>query len=420
MTLGTERIRTLDQLRAFLEGNEAADFHLADRDSAYAFVRRTLVRFQYHHGLGRPDKGRVREFLGKVTGLSPSQLRRLIAQHHRTGHIRDHRKKPPARPFTRRYTRAGIVLLAEVDEACGHPSGRALKEVLRRQCDVFGDPRFERLATISNGHIYNLRASRAYRLGRLSFRTTSATSVPIGTRRKPRPDGRPGFLRVDTVHQGDKGGEKGIYIINVVDEVTQFQHLGAVRRVTEYFLVPQLEALINAFPFQVKGFHADNGSEYINHRVAALLTKLHIGEFTKSRPRHSNDNALVESKNGSVVRKWLGHTHIPVTSLRSWTPFSATRFPPLNLHRPCLFATEVAGANGRVKKRYRQNDVATPYDRFRSLPDAASFLKPGVTFQLLDRLASATTDLDAAKTVQQDRIDLFRAVDHARTGVAPL
>ena len=91
VTLCTERIRTLDQLRAFLEGNEAADFHLADRDSAYAFVRRTLVRFQYHHGLGRPDKGRVREFLGKVTGLSPSQLSRLIAQHRRTGYIRDHR-----------------------------------------------------------------------------------------------------------------------------------------------------------------------------------------------------------------------------------------------------------------------------------------------------------------------------------------
>ena len=64
-TLAPNGFGPLDQLRAFLEGNEAADFHLADRDSAYAFVRRTLVRFQYYHGLGRPDKGRVREFLGK-------------------------------------------------------------------------------------------------------------------------------------------------------------------------------------------------------------------------------------------------------------------------------------------------------------------------------------------------------------------
>ncbi len=169
----------------------------------------------------------------------------------------------------------------------------------------------------------------------------------------PKKHGRPGFLRVDTVHQSDKGGEKGIYIINVVDEVTQFQHLAAVPRITEHFLNPVLEALITAFPFTVLGFHADNGSEFINHRVAALLAKLHIDEFTKSRPRRSNDNALIEGKNGSIVRKWLGHTHIP----RDLAPLVDTFLrdslsPFLNFHRPCLFAVEVVGANGRVKRRY--------------------------------------------------------------------
>ena len=102
-----------------------------------------------------------------------------------------------------------------------------------------------------------------------------------------------------------------MYHINVVDEVTQYQHVGTVAAISEAFLIPVLEALIEAFPFAVQGFHADNGSEYINRQVAALLNKLHIGEFTKSRARHSNDNALVESKNASVIRKWLGHSHIP-------------------------------------------------------------------------------------------------------------
>ena len=100
-------------------------------------------------------------------------------------------------------------------------------------------------------------------------------------------------------------------MINMVDEVTQFQQLAAVPRITEHFMVPVLAALAGAFPFRVLGFHADNGSEYINHRVAAMLNKLHVEEFTKSRPRRSNDNALVESKNGNVVRRWLGHSHIP-------------------------------------------------------------------------------------------------------------
>ena len=59
-------------------------------------------------------------------------------------------------------------------------------------------------------------------------------------------------------------------------------------------------------PFRVRAFHADNGSEYINHRVAEMLNKLHVKEFTKGRPRRANDNALVESKNGNAVRRWLG------------------------------------------------------------------------------------------------------------------
>ena len=100
-------------------------------------------------------------------------------------------------------------------------------------------------------------------------------------------------------------------MVNVIDEVTQYQHLGAVPRATFHYLGPLLESAILAFPFEIRGFHADNGSEFINHRVVDLLNRLHIESFTKSRPRRSNDNALVESKNGSIVRKWLGHRYVP-------------------------------------------------------------------------------------------------------------
>ena len=70
MTLCTERIWTLDDIRAFLDGNVAADITPHDRKAAYAFVERALVRFRYHVGLSRAGKGLVREFLGKVTGYS--------------------------------------------------------------------------------------------------------------------------------------------------------------------------------------------------------------------------------------------------------------------------------------------------------------------------------------------------------------
>lgn len=159
---------------------------------------------------------------------------------------------------------------------------------------------------------------------------------PIGERRKPRPEGRPGFIRVDTVHQGDLDGIKGLYHINRVDEVTQFQCVGSVECISEAFLLPVLEALIERFPFRVLGFHADNGSEYINHRVCRLLNKLHVAEFTKSCARRSNDNALVESKNGAVVRKHFGYAHIPGRFAQRVNAFAQNVLSPyLNFHRPC-------------------------------------------------------------------------------------
>ena len=97
----------------------------------------------------------------------------------------------------------------------------------------------------------------------------------------------PGFLRVDTVHQGDRDGAKGVYLVNLVDQITQYEFVGAIEAISERFLAPLLEALLGLFPFAVVGFHADNGSEYINHTVAALLNKPHIRDFTKSRPRRS-------------------------------------------------------------------------------------------------------------------------------------
>ena len=162
-------------------------------------------------------------------------------------------------------------------------------------------------------------------------------------------------------------------------------------------MVPVLAALVGAFPFRVLGFHADNGSEYINHRVAAMLNKLHVEEFTKSRPRRSNDNALVESKNGNVVRRWLGHSHIPEHPTPPANAFLRDFLSPfLNHHRACLFAVEVEESSGRRRRKYPQELVMTPYEKLRSLPGADGFLKPGITFEQLDAAVHAATGLEAA------------------------
>src|SRR5207237_6393592 len=102
----------------------------------------------------------------------------------------------------------------------------------------------------------------------------------------------------------------GFYHIDAVDSRTQFELVASCERLSEAHLMPVLAALLEGFPFAILGFHADNGSEYINHTVAKLLGKLCI-ELTKSRPRHRNENAMEETKNGALMRNHFDYVHIP-------------------------------------------------------------------------------------------------------------
>lgn len=414
--LHTQGLKRLDDLRSFLAGSQAVDIKTPEREAAYAFIVQTLRRFGYGR-LSKADKGLVRAYLAKVTGLSRAQLTRLVGRAQDGEALRD-RRGPPAKPFARRYTPEDVRLLAEVDALHGNLSGPATHKLCERAWEVFGDARYERLAGISNGHLYNLRGSQTYQRCRGRVDKTRAVQIRIGERRRPRPEGRPGFLRVDSVHQGDLDGVKGLYHINLVDEVTQFQCVGSAERISEHFLLPVLAALLDAFPFVILGFHSDNGSEYINARVAALLTKLHA-EFTKSRARRTNDNALAESKNGSVIRKHLGYSHIPGRFAQQVNDFAQGILSPyLNFHRPCFFPTEEIDAKGRLRKRYRYQTMTTPYEKLKSLPEATQYLKPGVTFEHLDAIAYAISDNEAARRLSEARATLFRSINQAQQPAA--
>ena len=215
---------------------------------------------------------------------------------------------------------------------------------MERAYGLFGDARYQRLATISVAHLYNLRSQDGYRRLRQAWTKTRPVTIAIGERRAPSPNNQPGYLRVDSVHQGDRDGLKGVYHINIVDCVTQFEGVATCERISEAFLIPVLDALLDSFPFVIKGFHSDNGSEYINRDVAKLLNKLLIEEQTKSRSRHCNDNALAESKNASIVRKQLGYSHIPQRFATLVNALCRDHLNPyLNFHRPCLFAETKIG-----------------------------------------------------------------------------
>lgn len=402
----TEKL-SLEQIEQFLVAAQEVRFEASEREAAYGWIQRLLCQQEYVRQ-GRRVRGLLRRYIAKMTGFSRAQMTRLIRRYVASGQVRN----PPARRhrFPQRYTRADIELLAAVDEAHEGLSGPATRRILQREFHQYGKPEFERLAGISNGHLYNLRRHARYRERRRNYHKTRPSTIPIGERRRPDPQGRPGYLRVDTVHQGDGEQAKGVYHINAVDEVTQWEITAAVERISETYLEPVLAMMLAQFPFVIRGFHSDNGSEFINQTVARLLNKLLI-EQTKSRPRHSNDNGLVETKNGAIIRKHMGWGHIAAAHAAPIQQFYTTYLNPyLNYHRPCAQADIEIDAKGRKRRRYRR--YQTPLVTLLSLPRGQHYLRPGLTLATLQRIAQRMSDTEAAQRLQKAKHALFARLRH--------
>jgi hypothetical protein len=344
--------------------------------------------------------------MARMTGLSRAQVTRLIAGYTATGRVTAALYQ--RRKFANRYTKADVDLLAYVDKWHGNLSGPATKRILEREYSEYGQAAYQRLAGISVAQIYRFRNSEAYRKRNTSYQPTRPTPIPIGQRRKPRPRGQPGYLRIDTVHQGDKDGVKGIYHINAVDEVTQWEIVAATPQISEYWLIPLLERLLGQFPFVIRGFHSDNGSEFINYTVARLLEKLLI-EQTKSRAHRAGDNGLVESKNGAVIRKHMGFGHIAAEHAEAVDQFHRRHLNPyVNFHRPCAIAEIVERPNGKRQRVYRQ--WATPFEIFSQAPGCESRLRPGVSRADLEAFAQKQSDTEAAIEMQKAKRQLLAGI----------
>jgi len=411
INMNETRLCTIEQVEQFLSGCLQIEFTKSGDDSErYEHISRVLKRFDYPRQ-GKREKGVLLKYLQVTSGYSRAQVTRLAAQWfaNRLGTTPlSKRYRAPAAPFARKYTAIDIALLAEMDKANEDVCGPAIAHLLQRAYSVYGDARYERLAGLSVSHLYNLRKSSGYRALRVVFTKTNPVCNSIGVRKVPRPKGRVGFVRIDTVHQGDLDGIKGVYHITCVDEVSQWQVEACVQGISEAFLLPVLELIIEQFPFVVLGFHSDNGSEYINGPVAKILEKLRI-EQTKSRSRHSNDNALAESKNASVVRKHMGYEHIPQQYAKPINAFYLETFNHwLNFHRPCMYATEIISPKGKVVKRYKDEDVKTPLECLAQLCEKGfATLKKGVALETLEARAKSKTDLAAAQEMQLAKSNLF-------------
>ena len=396
------RLTNISQLRGFLESSKQLVINISGIDKRYEFIDNTVDRFDYKH-LNRKDKRTVLSYIKKITGYKKAQIMRLVKRAI-AGRLKSKVYKRVNPNLT--YRPYDIKLLETTDELHLRLSSLATREILRREYRLFGKPEFENISHISSSHINNLRQTNLYRSAYVNG--TKARNINIGKTQVPQNNSIPGSIRVDTVHQRD------VFHINAVDEITQWEAIVSVPQITEEYLAPALKLLLSQFPFVVFNFHSDKGIEFINKVVADILNKLLI-EQTKSRSRHCNDNALVESKNASVVRKNMGWQHITkaldiVESINNYYQNYLNIY--LNFHRPCLFVTEIVKDNkGREKKIYGQ--ASTPYEKLKEVSRLKSrnFLKPENSIEKLDIIAYERSDNEFAKILRSEERELFTLIE---------
>jgi hypothetical protein len=209
--MNIKHLRPLQQVADFIHGSSTMGPMAATQAERYEWIEATLRHFRYVQ-LGKADKGLIVAYLGCITGYSRQQLTRLTRHYRNEGRLRWAMR--PASGFASCYTDEDIRLLAEIDALHDTPSGPAVKKLCERAWRCFGDARYKRLAGIPVSHLYNLRQSKPYRARRGHFDKTRPVARPIDVRKKPDPQGRPGFICIDTVHQGDADGIKGLYHID--------------------------------------------------------------------------------------------------------------------------------------------------------------------------------------------------------------
>ena len=414
MKLNMKRLplfNSIDQISKFLKANKNSGLkvEIISKKNKYLCINEILWNIRFRK-LSLYEKHIVFKLLKFFTGYSLSHLKRLSSKW-RNGTLKYNISRNRNK-FSRKYFSTDIKLLIDTDIAHCCLSGEATKRILKREFKVFKNTDYANISNISVGHIYNIRNNnRQYDSSKaMFFKRTKATQNNIGLRRKPVPNGCPGYLRIDTVHQGDYAGNKGVYHINIIDEITQYEFIASVPQITEKYLRPVIIELLKLFPFVVFEFHSDNGSEYINKYTVAILNKLHI-ELTKSRSRHSNDNALVESKNGSVIRKIFGRNYIDKKFANELNKFNRNYLNIyLNYHRPSAFAENKIDKNGKIRKHY--NHWTTPYEKLKSLKNAKQYLKQEFNFEKLDKIAYEKSDNEFAKEMNKEKDKIFKKIEN--------
>lgn len=185
------------EMRSLVAGTASIDFEPKGKQEVHSWGE-AVLRLQRYFELKRGERGTVRAYIGRVSGLSAAPISRLIGRYSQEGRLRPcaQRRRPR---FVRRYRDEDLRLLAEADELHEGLSGPALRKIFEREYRVHGRAEYQRLAGISVSHLYSLRNSPRYRQMSTLRQKMRPVHNSIGERRCPGPSERRGYLRVDTV-----------------------------------------------------------------------------------------------------------------------------------------------------------------------------------------------------------------------------
>jgi len=179
----------------------------------------------------------------------------------------------------------------------------------------------------------------------------------------------PGFTEVDLVsHSGERADGEFVYSLDMTDIHTTWVETGAVLGKSQVRVQEALEQLRQQLPFPLRGIDSDNGSEFINAHLHAYCRARQI-QFTRGRPYKKDDNAHVEQKNWTHVRKHMGYLRYDTEAARvAMNAVYADLRLLQNLYLPSVKLQGKTRVGARVRRQY--GAAQTPLDRVRACPRA--------------------------------------------------
>jgi hypothetical protein len=218
----------------------------------------------------------------------------------------------------------------------------------------------------------------------------------------------PGFTEIDLVsHSGNCAEGEFAHSFNITDIHTTWTETRAVMGKGQAGIVAALEDMRKALPFPLRGIDSDNGSEFLNHHLVGYCKAQDI-QFTRGRPYKKDDNAHIEQKNWTHVRKLIGwDRYDSTTAVQLFNDLYRHELHlMMNLFQPSVKLLRKERVGSRLRRVY--DAARTPLERLQAHPEA----DPEVIAKLI-ALRDATDPFVLSKTIEDKLTRIYESASHS-------